>query len=490
MPVGNAPVLTGTLNQTDVLLNVTMAWPDWRSTSPTLTGWHLISGSELGLSDAQLRDGVFRNANAEAIVAAATFNGHRTLTVGFRGTNDTEDWRQDFQNVNEHFTLFAPLVTALKAVVAKGEFDLVLAAGHSLGGAMTQLFMADYAGIAPAYAITTGAPGYLQPQATPDARIINYQVPDDPIVYLGANRALVGQTLSGPFGALLVGQLANVLNTSFGIPTSTFTESIPFFTANYLTRGTVELLKVPGYSETPPASLLSLVTAYNASAHEFPAYKTGIAATNRNPFDLGAGSRGGAGNDALFATTGNDTVDGGAGFDTLYLHVNRAQATLSLGPNGPTAVSSPASGNDTLISVERLAFADKRLAFDLGADQSAGKAARLIGAAFDGPAIAANPDWMGSGIVVFDQGASLLDVCQQVVVLMGNPDNQAFVTTVFTNVAGVAPTPSELQQFVGLLEGSGGTLSKAALLEQAALVDVNELNIGLVGLQSTGVEFV
>lgn len=489
MPVGNAPILPGNQDLTTALLKVTMAWPDWQSTTPTLQDWHLVNASELGLNSTQLSNGVFRNANAEAIVAAATFNGHRTLAVGFRGTNDTEDWRQDFQNVNAHFELFAPLVAALDTVVAKGEFDLVLATGHSLGGAMTQMFMANYKGIAPAYAITTGAPGFLQNQATPDARIINYQVPDDPIVYLGASRALVGQTLSGPFGALLVGQLANVLNSSFGIPTATFTESIPFFTSNYYTRGTIELLKVPGHPDTPPSSLLSLVTSYNASAHEFPAYQTGIAASNRNPFDLSAGSRGGAGNDALFGTTGNDAVDGGAGFDTLYLHVDRAQATLSVGAAGLTGVSSTASGNDTLSSVERLVFADKRLAFDLGAEQSAGKAARLIGAAFDAPAIAAHPDWMGAGIGVFDQGASLLDVCRQVVSMMGNADNQSFVNTVYTNVAGVAPGAAELQHFTSLLEGSGGTLSRAALLELAALADVNEVNIGLVGLQSAGVAF-
>ncbi|MFM1896371.1 MAG: hypothetical protein RLZZ385_1445 [Pseudomonadota bacterium] len=489
MPVGNAPILSDNQDLTTALLKVTMAWPDWQSTTPTLQDWHLVSASELGLSATQLSNGVFRNANAEAIVAAATYNGHRTLAVGFRGTNDTEDWRQDFQNVNEHYTLFEPLVTALKSVVANGEFDLVLATGHSLGGAMTQLFMADYNGIAPAYAITTGSPGILQDQATADARIINYQVADDPIVYLGANRALVGQTLSGPLGALLVGQLANVLNTSFGIPTSTFTESIPFFTRDYLNRGTVELLKAPGHPDTPPSSLLSLLTSYNASAHEFPAYQTGIAAGNRNPFDLTAGSRGGAGNDALFATTGNDAVDGGLGYDTLYLHIERGQAVITSGADGLTSVSSTASGNDSLISVERLAFADKRLAFDLGATQSAGMAARLIGAAFDAPAIAAHPDWMGAGIGVFDQGASLLDVCLQVVVLMGDPDNQSFVNTVYTNVAGVAPGAAELQHFTSLLEGSGGTLSKAALLEQAALIDVNETNIGLVGLQSTGVEF-
>jgi hypothetical protein len=489
MPVTNAPVLSGDPNLTSVLLKVTMAWESWQSTRPSLPGWHLVSGSELGMSPAQLANGVYANANAEAIVAAATFNGLRTLAVGFRGTNDNEDWKHDFQNINQHYDLFAPLVTALNAAAARGEFDLVLATGHSLGGGMTQMFMANYAGIAPAYAITTGSPGYLQQQPVADARIINYQIADDPIVFLGDNRALVGQTLAGPFGAALSGTLASTLSASFGFPPSLFTDSIPFLTQNYHDRGTNVVLKVPGHPDTAPTSLLSFVSSYNAKAHEFPAYIAGIGMTNGNPFDLAAGKRGTAGNDALFGTTGADVIDGGAGFDTLYLHVKRDQAVITTGPAGPTSVASAESGTDTLVSVERLVFTDKRLAFDLGLAQSAGKAARLIGAAFDGPAVQQHPDWMGIGLELFDSGTSLLEACKLVIGLMGNPSNEAFVSTVYNNVVGMPPAAAEQLHFVGMLAGSGGSMSQAELLQLAATIDVNEVNIGLVGLQNTGVVF-
>lgn len=490
MSINNAPVIGGNQNLTDVLFNVTKAWQSWQSTTPTLPGWHLISADELGMKSSQLLNGVYQNANAEAIVAAATYNGHRTLAIGFRGTNDQEDWRQDFQNINEHFTQFTPLITALNTVIARGEFDLVLVTGHSLGGAMTQMFMAEYKGITPAYAITTGSPGYLQNAAVADPRIINYQVTDDPIIYLGAERAAVGQILGGPLGASMVGQLANVLSSSFGFPASTFTNSVPYFTKNYFNRGTKEMLKVPGHPDSPPTSLLSLMTSYNAAAHEFSTYQKGLALVNGNPFDLTAGSRGTPGKDALFGTTGNDSIDGGAGYDTLYLHVSRSSAALSPGPNGSLQVSSPQSGVDTLVSVERLVFTDKRLAFDLAADQSAGMAVRLIGAAFDAPAIAANPGWVSEGLRLFDQGVKLLDVCNIVVELMGNPGNTDFVNTVYRNVVGMLPSADELQHFVGMLEGSGGNISKGQLLEIATLVDLNEANIGLIGLQTTGVEFI
>ncbi|MDO9519954.1 MAG: hypothetical protein Q7L19_07075 [Pseudohongiella sp.] len=490
MSVKHAPVVGSSQSLVDVLFKVTTAWESWQSSMPSLPGWHLISGDEIGISASQLSNGVYRNANSEAIVAAGTYNGHRTLAIGFRGTNDNDDWRQDFQNINEHYELFGPLVTALGNVIARGEFDLLLVTGHSLGGAMTQMFMANYDGISPAYAVTTGSPGYLQEQAVADNRIINYQVADDPIVFLGSNRALVGQTLSVFPGSLMVGQLGSVLSTSYGIPSSLLSDSIPFFNKNYYNRGSIEFLKVPGHPDVPPTSLSSMISSYNSSAHEFPAYQTGIAGVNRNPFDLSVGSRGTAGNDALFATTGNDTIDGGDGVDTLYLHVNHGSATITHLPGGALKVVSPGSGSDTLVNVERLVFADKRLAFDLGAEQSAGKSVRIIGAAFDAAAIAQQPDWVGVGLEIFGQGTSVLEVCQIVVGLMGNPSNEIFVNTVYNNVVGAPPSDAERQHFVGLLEGSGGTMTKAALLELAAFIDVNEANIGLVGLQSTGVEFI
>lgn len=489
MPVTSAPVLP-VADLTTTLLKVTMAWASWQSTAPVLAGWHRVEGTELGLTATQLRDGIYTNANGEAIVATATYQGHRTLTIGFRGTNDAEDWRQDFQNINQHYELFAPLVAAVKSAVARGEFDLVLVTGHSLGGAMTQMFMADYKGIAPAFALTTGAPGFLQDAPVADARVINYQVPDDPVVYLADNRAQVGLILGGPLGLLVVPQLTTLLSQSFGIPSSTFTDSIPLMTRDYYDRGTHVMLTVPGHPSTPPSSPLALVTAYNPAAHEFPAYLAGIALTNQNPFDLAVGSRGTAGHDALFGTTGADTIDGGAGADTLYLHVTRASATLTAGSGGLTRVASSESGSDALTSVERLAFTDKRLAFDLAIDAAAGKTARVIGAAFDAPALQAHPNWVGTGLQLFDQGMSLVDACGVVVRLMGNLSNDAFVNSVFSNVVGRAPTETERMQYTNLLTGSGGTMSQAELLQLAANTDLNAVNIGLVGLQAGGLEFV
>ena len=53
-----------------------------------------------------------------------------------------------------------------------------------------------------------------------------------------------------------------------------------------------------------------------------------------------------------------------------------------------------------------------------------------------------------------------------------------------------APSPAELGYFVSLLAGSGGSMMQAELLEVAATLDLNLVNINLAGLQQTGVDFI
>jgi hypothetical protein len=74
--------------------------------------------------------------------------------------------------------------------------------------------------------------------------------------------------------------------------------------------------------------------------------------------------------------------------------------------------------------------------------------------------------------------------------LAGSSSDVDFVNLVYRNVVGVAPTAAERAYFVGLLQGSGGTLTQAQLLEIAANYPLNETNINLVGLQQDGVAYV
>jgi hypothetical protein len=194
------------------------------------------------------------------------------------------------------------------------------------------------------------------------------------------------------------------------------------------------------------------------------------------------------GDDTLTGGPGNDTLEGGAGLDTAMYAGSHSLFVVTRTDTGYTLQdSSSATGLDALIEVERARFSDHNLAFDLAPNQAAADTVRIIGAAFDASSII--PPYVGIGLDLFDAGVSTLSVCEMVTRVMGL-SNTAFVNTVYQNVVGAAPSPAELAFFVGLLEGSGGPLTQGQLLEIAANAPLNEVNIDLVGLQQTGVEFV
>jgi hypothetical protein len=62
--------------------------------------------------------------------------------------------------------------------------------------------------------------------------------------------------------------------------------------------------------------------------------------------------------------------------------------------------------------------------------------------------------------------------------------------TAYENVVGALPSDFERDFYVGLLQGSRGTMTQAELLMFAANSEANAINIDIVGLQQSGVEFV
>ena len=192
------------------------------------------------------------------------------------------------------------------------------------------------------------------------------------------------------------------------------------------------------------------------------------------------------GNDRLTGAGGNDALDGGPGADTVVYSGARAGYTI---PGAAAGMVTGPEGTDTVSSIERYQFSDQNLAFDLAPGQAAGNTVRIIGAAFDmGATDPIFKSYVGIGLGMFDGGMSMLQGCAEVTQLMGL-GNQAFVTRVYTNVVGGAPSDAERDFYVGQLQGDGGTLTQAQLLEMAANYVLNEGNIGLVGLQQNGVAF-
>lgn len=203
----------------------------------------------------------------------------------------------------------------------------------------------------------------------------------------------------------------------------------------------------------------------------------------------GDGYAGHGGNDRIRGGGGDDLIDGGTGIDTAEYGSARSAYTIARGPAGWT-VQGGSDGQDSLMAVERLKFADRSVALDL--DSHAGAVAQIIRALF-GPAYLSNRDFVGTGLQLFDSGMGYAQVVQLAVgtalfaQLAGGRSNEAFVGHVYRNVVGTAPSAGELSQFAALI--ASGVYTQASLAELACQVPLNAASVQLVGLAGTGIEF-
>jgi len=206
----------------------------------TPAGFYAVGQSALGLkisTGESYGNGLYTNLNGAARVFTATINGQTTAVLDFRGSVNEQDSINDLQNINKQYVLFSNLIATFDAWVAKEGFGQVYVTGHSLGGAMDQLFMSVHADNANVHylADTFGSPGVLQSAGT-DNRITNIRVSDDPAIYLGENRAAVGSELrSNPAfagAAVFVGP-----EVFPGLTNGDVIASIGSLSTNYVNRG-------------------------------------------------------------------------------------------------------------------------------------------------------------------------------------------------------------------------------------------------------------
>jgi hypothetical protein len=192
---------------------------------------------------------------------------------------------------------------------------------------------------------------------------------------------------------------------------------------------------------------------------------------------------------------GNDTIDGGAGIDTAVYDGGFANFNLTKIKDGFYLTDNTgAEGTDKLTRVERLQFADLKLALDLGPGEHAGQAVEFIGLL--APQLVSSPSAVGSILGFFDQGASLHDVCQLaldvglVQSIAGADTNVALAAMAFRNVMGGEADAPVLDMLLSYMDGRTASYSQAEFMTVAAELEVNQIHIGLMGLQQTGVEYV
>ncbi len=192
---------------------------------------------------------------------------------------------------------------------------------------------------------------------------------------------------------------------------------------------------------------------------------------------------------------GNDTLDGGAGIDTSVYSGARAGFVLTkTGGDFNLTATQGTEGTDTLANIERLQFADKKLALDLSPTAHAGQALEFIG--LIAPTLIGAPAVVGLILGLFDQGSSLHDVCQLaldvglVSSIAGSSTDADLAAMAYRNVIGAEADAATVDALVGYMDGRFASFSQADFMTAIAGLEFNQTHINLVGLQQTGIEYI
>lgn len=123
------------------------------------------------------------------------------------------------------------------------------------------------------------------------------------------------------------------------------------------------------------------------------------------------------------------------------------------------------------------------LAFDLAGN--AGTVAKILGAVA-GKQSLTNKEYVGVGLDLLDKGMSYSDLAALALQAVGLTTNDQIVTALWTNVVGSAPSVADKAPFIEMLENG---FYRGELAKLAAETAQNAVNIDLVGLAQTGIEY-
>ena len=194
--------------------------------------------------------------------------------------------------------------------------------------------------------------------------------------------------------------------------------------------------------------------------------------------------------DRLLNSPSKDNFDGGPGIDTVVYNAPLSNYVVSLGVNGMEVSSANNSeGSDWLLSIERLQFKDKGLAFDL--DGHAGVAAKTLGLVFGLEAVGV-PQYMGICLDYLDNkqmtAAQLMHEALAVRLGADAQNTEKLVSFLYERLTGFAPIKSEKEKYVGWI--TSGAYTHDSLAVYASELSLNSVVAQLTGMATTGIAFV
>ncbi|MBK9237801.1 MAG: hypothetical protein IPO19_18210 [Rhodoferax sp.] len=149
-------------------------------------------------------------------------------------------------------------------------------------------------------------------------------------------------------------------------------------------------------------------------------------------------------------------------------------------------------------NIERLQFADARVAIDTGLAEAAGGTALLIGAVLGQAALAAKKELVGAVLGLFDQGYTLQVLSGAVMRLdiwgllanggAAGASNTQIATYLLTIVNGTTPDTATLNAAVTALDSETGA-AQGTFLWHLTESAANQQQVNLVGLAQSGLEF-
>ena len=325
------------------------------ATIATATYSDTLAGLPAGftpLSAPGLTNGTYAHQNAFGAAVTGTLDGQTVVVLSFRGSDDRQDWINDLRNVNADYSQLTALVSAVDSYAAQNHIPVIVT-GHSLGAALAQVYMADHPddGTVRHLAATFGSPGALI-SAAPDARIINYEIADDPVPYLGLYRAEIGHEAStDPVYAAIASTDVSIL-AGHGLTPLDVGNSIPSLTTDYVNRGTTVTLpsssgSLAGLTQAQFLDALSFGTTLATRGSEHNPVLYASEASSASVPDLSiSGSSGTAGLNPVYRFF--DTATGDHFYTLSAAEKAQVQATLSTYKFEGIAWSTPDKGADTV----------------------------------------------------------------------------------------------------------------------------------------------
>ena len=202
-------------------------------------------------------------------------------------------------------------------------------------------------------------------------------------------------------------------------------------------------------------------------------------------------SSGSGANNVFYPTISLDDYYAGQGIDTA-VYPGVASDYVYINAEGVVIIAEQLNEvySDYLYDLERLSFDDTNIALDLSGN--AGLVAKILGAVFgqgkDGTEF--NPVHVGIGLAYLDAGMDYVSLTELAIYekLGGQTTNGDVVDLLYNNVAGVLPGIEERNEFISLLDDGSFTVGELGIY--AADHELNATNIDLVGLSTTGIEFI